>query len=402
MNPIAEDISRYIGCSEWDEEQLAHYGMPRRSGRYPWGSGDNPYQHGEDFLSRVEKLKKEGWQETPENIMKEFGLTTTKYRMEKSICKDERRLYDVERAKSLKKDGLGPTEIGKIMGINESSVRSLLNANSESRMMAARNTADFIKEQVDKKGMIDVGGGVELELRVSKEKLNQALYLLEREGYPIYKGGIPQPTNPGQQTNQKVICKPGTEYKEIYQFDKVHALNEDNYISRDGGDTFEKRFHYPTSLDSSRLKIRYREDGGIDKDGVIELRRNVPDLDLGDNRYSQVRIMVDGTHYLKGMAVYSDNMPDGIDVIFNTNKSKDKTMQEVLKPIKKDDPENPFGSLIKDAKLGGQYWYEDPKTGEKKLGLINKRAAEATGLSGQMHCHLSSYRNNQKLLRANS
>ena len=145
MNPIAEDISRYIGCSEWDEEQLAHYGMPRRSGRYPWGSGDNPYQHGEDFLSRVEKLKKEGWQETPENIMKEFGLTTTKYRMEKSICKDERRLYDVERAKSLKKDGLGPTEIGKIMGINESSVRSLLNANSESRMMAARNTADFIK-----------------------------------------------------------------------------------------------------------------------------------------------------------------------------------------------------------------------------------------------------------------
>ena len=376
MNPIAEDISRYIGCSEWDEEQLAHYGMPRRSGRYPWGSGDNPYQHGEDFLSRVEKLKKEGWQETPENIMKEFGLTTTKYRMEKSICKDERRLYDVERAKSLKKDGLGPTEIGKIMGINESSVRSLLNANSESRMMAARNTADFIKEQVDKKGMIDVGGGVELELRVSKEKLNQALYLLEREGYPIYKGGIPQPTNPGQQTNQKVICKPGTEYKEIYQFDKVHALNEDNYISRDGGDTFEKRFHYPTSLDSSRLKIRYKEDGGIDKDGVIELRRNVPDLDLGDNRYSQVRIMVDGTHYLKGMAVYSDNMPDGIDVIFNTNKSKDKTMQEVLKPIKKDDPENPFGSLIKDAKLGGQYWYEDPKTGEKKLGLINKRAAE--------------------------
>ena len=233
MNPIAEDISRYIGCSEWDEEQLAHYGMPRRSGRYPWGSGDNPYQHGEDFLSRVEKLKKEGWQETPENIMKEFGLTTTKYRMEKSICKDERRLYDVERAKSLKKDGLGPTEIGKIMGINESSVRSLLNANSESRMMAARNTADFIKKQVDKKGMIDVGGGVELELRISKEKLNQALYLLEREGYPIYKGGIPQPTNPGQQTNQKVICKPGTEYKEIYQFDKVHALNEDNYISRD-------------------------------------------------------------------------------------------------------------------------------------------------------------------------
>ena len=375
MNPVAEDISRYFGCGEWDEEQLAHYGMPRRSGRYPYGSGDNPYQHDKDFLARVEKLKSEGWEETPENIMKEFGLTTTKYRIEKSICKDERRLYDVARAKSLKKDGLGATEIGKIMGINESSVRSLLNANSESRMMAARNTADFIKKQVDEKGMIDVGAGVELELRVSKEKLNQALYLLEREGYPIYKGGIPQPTNPGQQTNQKVICKPGTQHKEIYQFDKVHALNEDNYISRDGGDTFEKRFHYPTSLDSKRLQIRYRDEGGLEKDGVVELRRGVPDLDLGENRYSQVRIMVDGTHYIKGMAVYSDDMPDGVDVIFNTNKTKDVSKMDVLKKIK-DDPENPFGSLIKDAKLGGQYWYDDPKTGEKKLGLINKRAAE--------------------------
>ena len=25
MNPVAEDISRYICCSEWDEEQLKHY-----------------------------------------------------------------------------------------------------------------------------------------------------------------------------------------------------------------------------------------------------------------------------------------------------------------------------------------------------------------------------------------
>ena len=382
MNPIAEDISRYIGCSEWDEEQLAHYGMPRRSGRYPWGSGDNPYQHGKDFLARIDELKKDGWEETPENIMKEFGLTTTKYRMEKAICSDERRMYDVARAKSLKEDGLGATEIGKIMGINESSVRSLLNAKSESRMMAARNTADFIKKQVDEKGMIDIGAGTERDLNISKEKLNQALYLLEREGYPVYKGGIPQPTNPGQQTPQKIICVPGTEHKEIYNFEKVHALNEDKFISRDGGETFEKRFNYPESLDSKRLQIRYKEDGGIERDGVIELRRGVPDLDLGESRYSQVRIMVDKTHYLKGMAVYSDNMPDGVDVIFNTNKTKNVPKMDVLKKIH-DDPENPFGSTIKDADQGGQYWY-DSKTGKRcsskdpnaKLGLINKRADE--------------------------
>ena len=390
-----EDILTYLGCNEWDDEEwIAHYGVGHlnggHSGRYPWGSGDDPDQASNerrtDFLDRVDQLKKEGWNETPENIMKEFGLTTTQYRTEKAICKDERRLALVNTAKRLRdEEHMGATEIGRQMGLPESSVRSLLNEKSESKMLQARNTADFIKDQIDKKGMIDVGTGVERELNISKEKLNQALYLLEREGYPVYKGGIPQATNPGQQTNQRVICKPGTEHKEIYQFDKVHALNEDRYISRDGGNTFEKKFHYPESLDSKRLMIRYKEDGGIEKDGVVELRRNVPDLDLGESRYSQVRIMVDGTHYIKGMAVYSDDMPDGVDVIFNTNKTKDKSTYDVLKKIK-DDPDNPFGSLIKDADQGGQYWYDadtgkrcsanDPNIKNKKLGLINKRADE--------------------------
>lgn len=348
--------------------------MPRRSGRYPWGSGDDPYQHGRDFLGRIEELKKQGWKETPENIKKEFGLTTTQYRTEKAIAKDERRALDVARAKSLKEDGLGATEIGRKMGLPESTVRSLLNEKSEAKMNEARKTADFIKEQIDKKGMIDVGVGVERELGISTEKLNQALYLLEREGYPVYKGGIPQATNPGQQTNQKVICPPGTEHKEIYNFDKIHPLNEDNYISRDGGTTFEKKFHYPESMDSKRLKIRYAEDGGIEKDGIVELRRGVDDLSLGESRYSQVRILVDGTHYIKGMAVYSDNMPDGVDVVFNTNKKSSTPKMDVLKKIK-DDPDNPFGSAIKDAEQGGQYWYTD-KDGKRKLGLINKRADE--------------------------
>ena len=376
MNRIAEDILSYFGCGEWDEEQLSHYGMPRRSGRYPYGSGEDPYQHGRDFLGRVEELKKNGWEETPENIKKEFGINTTQYRIEKKICKDERRLYQVNRAKALRADGLGATEIARIMGLpNESSVRSLLDSNSESRMLQARKTADFIKEQVDKKGMVDVGADEAINLRISKEMLNTSLYLLEREGYPIYKGGIPQVTNPGHQTNQRVICVPGTPHKDIYQYDKVHSLNEDGYISRDGGETFEKKFTYPTSLDSKRLMIRYRDEGGLEKDGVVELRRNVQDLDLGESRYSQVRIMVDGTHYIKGMAVYSDHMPDGVDVIFNTNKPKNVSKMDVLKKIK-DDPDNPFGSLIKDADQGGQYWYTDKKTGEKKLGLINKRADE--------------------------
>lgn len=356
------------------EDILMHYGIKRRSGRYPWGSGDNGYQHDRDFLGRVDELKKAGWTETPENIKNEFGLTTTQYRTEKALCKSERRMLDVARAKSLKEDGLGATEIGKIMGVNESTVRSLLNDRAEARMNQARKTADFIKKQIDEKGMIDVGVGVERELGISKEKLNEALYILEKEGYPVYKGGIPQTTNPGKQINQRVICPPGTEHKDIYNYDKVHSMNE--YASQDGGDTFRK-FEYPKSLDPSRLMIRYADDvgpdgvKGIQKDGVIELRRGVDDLSLGGSRYSQVRILVDNDRYLKGMAVYSDDMPDGVDVVFNTNKTSDKAMRDVLKKIK-DDPDNPFGSLIKP---NGQSHYID-KDGKEQLSLINKRADE--------------------------
>ena len=357
------------------EDDLLHYGMPRRSGRYPWGSGEDPYQHGRDFLGRVEELKKSGWKETPDNIMKEFGLTTTQYRMEKAIAKDERRMLQVDTAKRLRdKEGLNPTEIGRKMGINESSVRSLLNEKSESNMKQARNTADLIKKEIESKGMIDVGVGVERELNISREKLNQALYLLEREGYPIYKGGIAQPTNPGQQTTQIVICPTGTPHPEIYNYEHVPSLHE--YITRDGGETFDK-FVYPKSMDSSRLMIRYADDvgpdgaKGIEKDGVIELRRGVADLSLGNDHYSQVRILVDDNKYLKGMAVYSDDMPDGVDVIFNTNKKSSVAKMDVLKNIK-DDPDNPFGSLIKP---GGQSYYID-KDGKKQLSLINKRAAE--------------------------
>lgn len=375
MNPIAEEIQSYYGSASMDNyDFLEHYGMSRRSGRYPWGSGEDPYQHeGRDFLGRIENLKKNGWTETPENIKKEFGLTTTQYRTEKALAKDERRAYDVARAKSLKEDGLNTSEIGRQMGINESTVRSLLNPNSESRMNQAKETADFLRKQVNKKGMIDVGTGVDRELNISKEKMDQALYLLQREGYEVYGGRFAQVTNKGQMTTQRVLCPPGTEHKEIYNFDKVHTITD--YVTRDDGETYEKKFSYPASMDSKRLMIRYKEDGGINMDGVVQLRPGVADLSLGESRYSQVRIMVDGKKYIKGMAVYGNekDFPPGVDVIFNTNKSKSVPKMEVLKDIKSD-PDNPFGALIKET--GGQYRYEDPKTGEKKLGLINKTREE--------------------------
>lgn len=354
MNPVAEDI-------------LMHIGMPKRSGRYPWGSGDNPYQRSGDFLSRVEDLKKKGW--TEKQIADDFGLTTSQLRTQRSLAKDERRALDVAKARGLREKGYSLNEIAEKMGYNnDSSVRSLLDEGSEARMNQAKKTAEFLKKQIEEKGMIDVGIGVERELGISKEKLNQALYILEMEGYPIYGGGVPQITNTGKQTNIKVICPPGTEHKEIYQFENIHSVTD--YVSHDGGETFDT-FIYPKSMDSSRVKIRYAEEGGIQKDGVIELRRGVDDLSLGDSHYAQVRILVDGNKYIKGMAIYSDDLPDGVDVLFNTNKKLGTPKGDVLKNITSD-PDNPFGSLIKP---GGQSYYID-KNGKRQLSLINKRAEE--------------------------
>ena len=379
MSQISDEIASYFGSAKLsDEEFLEHYGIPRRSGRYPWGSGDDPYQHRNDFLGRVETLKKSGWTETPENIKKEFGITTTQYRREKKIANDERRMLSVATAKALQKDGLGATEIGRKMGVRESTVRSWLNEDSESRMLKTKQTAEFLKDQVDKKKMIDVGVGVERELNISREKLDTALTMLEREGYHVHGGRVPQPTNKNQSTTLKVLAAPDIPHSAIFKFEDVKTIND--YISKDGGDTYEKKFTYPASMDSKRLRIRYADDvgpdgaRGVDKDGIVEIRRGVKDLSLGESRYSQVRILVDKTHYIKGMAVYSDDLPDGVDVMFNTNKSRDIPMKKVLKEIK-NDPDNPFGSNIKDADQGGQYWYTD-SNGKKKLGLINKRSDE--------------------------
>ena len=370
------------------DDILMHYGMPRRSGRYPWGSGDNPYQHSGDFLSRVEEMKKSNFTFTDKDgktytgetaIAKSMGLSTTQLRTQMSLAKDERRSYDVATAKALREKGYSLNEIAEKMGFNnDSSVRSLLNENSEARMNQAKQTAEFLKKQVNEKGMIDVGTGVERELGISKEKMNQALYILEMEGYNTFGAGVPQVTNPGKQTNIRVLCPPDTPYRvnekgmkvssAVYDFENVHSVRE--YTSHDGGETFDK-FVYPKSMDSSRLQIRYAEDGGINKDGVIEIRRGVQDLSLGDSHYAQVRILVDGNRYLKGMAVYSDDLPDGVDVMFNTNKKKGTPTADVLKKIK-DDPDNPFGSLIK---AGGQSYYTD-ENGNRQLSLINKRAEE--------------------------
>lgn len=350
-------------------DELMHYGTKRHSGRYPWGSGDTPYQHSGDFLARIEELKKQGLSE--KEIAKSMNMSTTDLRMQSRVASHERRQLLADRARSLREDGKSLNEIASIMGFaNDSSVRSLLNENTAASKNMARTTADILKKEVEKKGMIDIGAGVERELGVSQNTLKEASFILETEGYNVYGIGVPQVTNPKQQTTTTVLTKPEVAYKDVYDnMGDIQSVAD--YHSIDGGKTFNQ-LQYPASIDSSRIMINYGDKGGIEKDGVIELRRGVADLDLGNAHYAQVRILTDGTHYLKGMAMYADDLPDGVDIRFNTNKNSSVAKMDVLKKIKHDDPNNPFGAYIK---ADGQSYYETPD-GKKKLSAINKLKEE--------------------------
>lgn len=360
MNRIAQDI-------------LMHIGMPRRSGRYEWGSGENPYQRTSDFVNRVRDLRKNKMSDV--DIAKTVGLTNSSdLRNRYTEAIEMLKGLKIERALSLKEEGKNTTQIGRIMGIGEGTVRSILKTSSIERTNKAKVVTDFIREKIDEKGLIDVGEAVNTELGISKEKMKQVISNLVDEGYLLKGRTIPQATNPGRNTILKVLCRPGSPKDILYtDLDKIGTLT-DYKVRKDesGKDVVDKGFEYPESLSSKRLKINYAEEGGKEKDGLIEIRRGVEDISLGDSRYAQVRILVDGTHYIKGMAIHSDDLPEGVDVLFNTNKAQGTPVVKVLKKIQPD-KDNPFGSTIKPE--GGQRHYID-EDGNRKLSVINKKSDE--------------------------
>lgn len=375
MNQIEKDVRTYFGIPS-NESVLEHYGTKRHSGRYPWGSGKTPYQHSGDFLSRVNELKKNGLSE--KNILEtinngmpdEYKMGLTEFRIALQKAGHDRKALEYDQIRALKDDGLGWKAIGDKLGMSESSVRSKYNNGIGEKASQAEKIAETLRKEVDKKGMIDISEGANQVLGVSESKLDEAAYILEAEyGYKRYGVGIRQPTNVRQQTNITVLAKPEYDQKYAYQHqDQIDSLGD--YHSDDGGDTFTK-LQRPASLDSNRVAIRYGDEGGLDKDGVMEIRRGVPDLDLGKSHYAQVRILVDGDHYLKGMAVYSDDLPDGVDIMFNTNKPSETPKMKVLKEAKAD-PDNPFGAAIK---ANGQSTYIGAD-GKEHLSPINKLKEE--------------------------
>ena len=329
---------------------LQHYGTPRHSGRYPWGSGKNP-QRNKNFLTRANELKAQGMSST--EIAKAFGYSTTQYRALYSMAVNEKKKDDIAKVLRLKEKGYSNAEISRTTGFPESTVRNYLKPDYQARRDTASKIADQLKAQIEERPYLDVGEGVAVQLGVSKEQMKTAIKILEQEGYKYHRVGIRQVTDPSKELNVVVLTKGDVSYADVKA--NLEKISSPEGVKFEDYAETVKLMGKPQSISSERIKIRYAEDGGEEKDGVIEIREGVPDLDIGKSRYAQVRIAVDGTHYLKGMAMYGKDIPDGYDIVFNTNKSKNVPMisddkdNSVLKKMK-DDPENPFGASIKDQR----------------------------------------------------
>lgn len=345
------------------DDILVHYGTPRHSGRYPWGSGKDPYQSAKGFFAERQRLRDQGLSDT--DIARAWGMSTTEFRAIGMHLGEEKRAGDISRAVRMKQAGLPNTVIAEKMGINESSVRNLLSKDAREIKSNVNRTADILAEQAKKHKYIEYGAGVELNMGCSDATLRTAVEVLKQRGYVTNEVYIKQ-AGSDKFTTLKVLSPPGTKRSDLMaNRDKIRTPG----IAADLDGAFTTGIKKPSSISSKRIKVRYDEDGGTDMDGVIQIRRGVKDLSLGNSTYAQVRIAVDGTHYLKGMAMYSDDLPKGVDVVFNTNKKKGTPKlgpkdNTVLKPMKKD-PDNPFGATIR------KQLYFKSKDGKRKLSAIN-------------------------------
>lgn len=352
---------------------LKHYGMPRRSGRYPWGSGKKP-QRNRNFYNVYRQLRKEGFSD--KEIAKQWDMSQSKLKQLKSAGLMEQKEITINRALALRDKGYGPTAIGRRLGVAESTVRGWLDDSKQIKISEAKETADSIKEFVDKYKYVDIGKGTEVAMGVTSDRMKTAVEYLKGKGYHEHSVWVNQ-MGTGYQTTIKCLVPPDVTYEELRKH-KYDILPVQNTIINADGIKLAKTEPI-NNVDVKRVAVKYAEDGGVDYDGTILIRRGVPDLNLGRANYAQVRIGVNGTHYAKGMAVYGDDkdFPPGCDILINSNKKRGTPVlgsgdDSVLKEQKKD-PANPFGSSIKEGDKWErvQKYYTDPKTGEQKVSALN-------------------------------
>ena len=334
---------------------IEHYGVKRRSGRYKWGSGENPYQRpyiAHPFLSELKELRAKGMSE--KEIAEHFGVSTGKLRNEIAIHNRAQKTALMGAVQSRLDRGMTIAEVSKELGISETSVRNYRDEKNMAGTIQLTETVNVLKEALEDTPYLDVGAGVEIQMGISAKKLKDAVSQLEQEGYYVHDIWVKRIDDPSRYTTLKVVTKEPDLNEVVKNQAQIRPIDK---WSDDGGQTFNS-MRKPEMVSWDRLEIVYDEDGGSLRDGLIELRRGAEDLNMGGKDYAQVRIGVGEDRYLKGMAVYSDNLPDGVDIRFHTNKSKDTPPEKVLKEMKKNEDGtinefNPFGATIKPGRQLG-------------------------------------------------
>lgn len=343
---------------------LNHIGVLERSGRYPWGSGEHPFQRLKDWQGYVRDLRKKGM--TDEEIAKGSGMTIEEFRdslVSSSVARGkttirnaQQRVENVARAWELKNKGYSNIAIGEAMGVNESVVRTWLKPGADEKARQTLAVADTFKKAVEERAkngqVVDCGGGVENYLGVSETRMKACLELLKEEGYHVYFTKVRQ-AGTGQETTVKALCPPDMDYKtftELYKNNPSIVKPVGFYAEETGGEI--KPIGKPTSISRDRVQVRFGEEGGSDKDGTIEIRPGVEDLDLLGTKYAQVRIAIDDKMYMKGMAIYGDpkDFAPGCDVIYNVNRPKgspdlaEGTKEGIFKKMYKKGEDDAFGA----------------------------------------------------------
>lgn len=369
------------------DDELTHYGVGfdddppgRGSGRYPHGSGDNPLQHEESLRARVSQLQKQGmtgWGDIARALgYKSSGQLRNAITAEKER-RIEARLKDVPKMIS---EGKTRKELAEHYGVSLTTINNYINKKQLAQSKKSAEIYNNLEAAVKDKHYVDVTRGVEIALGCSNTKLKATLDQLENNGYHIHKIRVPQVGNPAQKTTMLVLGDKDTTWSEAQNNFEVIKPYQDLAV---GSGERKRGLLKPKSIDSSRVYINYTDDsghGGAEKDGLVELRPGVEDISLGNSTYSQVRIAVDNTHYMKGMAVYSDKIPEGYDIVYNTNKKYGTPPGDVFKKMETIENEkgkkvinwdNPFGATIMDMEQGGQRYYID-ENGKKQLSVINK------------------------------
>ena len=193
-------------------EQISHIGMPRRSGRYPWGSGG-------EYTKAVNKMASQGF--TEKEIAKALGISTTVLRNQKALAKAEEKEAMRLNVIRQKERGMSIAAIAREFKIPASTVSDLLKPGANLKFQIINSISNVLRKIIGEKRFVDVGDGAEVFMEVSRPKLDNAITNLRNEGYKLYYLKQENLQAPGKVMTVKVLGAPDSTMGELWPLEQM-------------------------------------------------------------------------------------------------------------------------------------------------------------------------------------